>query len=56
MTMKNVHGYTLLELALVLMILALLVGGILKWQEMGDDGAEPLAPISPSSQVQANPR
>lgn len=31
--MKRMHGYTLLELAIVLMVLALLVGGILKWQD-----------------------
>lgn len=32
--MKHAHGYTLLELAIVLMVLALLVGGILKWQDV----------------------
>lgn len=54
--MKTIHGYTLLELAIVLMILALLVGGILKWQEMGDNAEDMRTPISSSSQVQANPR
>lgn len=39
--MKRMPGYTLLELAIVLMVLALLVGGILKWQEMGDRQALP---------------
>jgi prepilin-type N-terminal cleavage/methylation domain-containing protein len=47
MAMKNAYGYTLLELAIVLMILALLVGGILKWQELDDTQA----PVSTSSQV-----
>lgn len=30
--MKRAHGYTLIELAIVLMVLALLMGGLLKWQ------------------------
>jgi prepilin-type N-terminal cleavage/methylation domain-containing protein len=34
--MKRLPGYTLLELAIVLMVLALLVGGILIWQDVGD--------------------
>jgi prepilin-type N-terminal cleavage/methylation domain-containing protein len=34
--MKRIHGFTLLELAIVLMVLALLVGGILKWQDTVD--------------------
>jgi prepilin-type N-terminal cleavage/methylation domain-containing protein len=34
--MKRMHGFTLLELAIVLMVLALLVGGILKWQDTMD--------------------
>jgi prepilin-type N-terminal cleavage/methylation domain-containing protein len=38
--MKRTHGYTLLELAIVLMVLALLVGGILMLQD-GED-AQPL--------------
>lgn len=38
--MKHTHGYTLLELAIVLMVLALLVGGILMLQD-GED-AQPL--------------
>ena len=32
--MKRLYGFTLLELAIVLMVLALLVGGILKWQSV----------------------
>lgn len=30
--MKREHGYTLIELAIVLMVLAILMGGLLKWQ------------------------
>ncbi len=32
--MKNQHGFTLVELAIVLMIIGLLIGGILKGQEL----------------------
>lgn len=39
--MKHAHGYTLLELAIVLMVLALLVGGILKWQDAEDSHPPP---------------
>ena len=44
--MKHVHGYTLLELAIVLMVLALLVGGILKWQDVEDSPAPPPPSVS----------
>lgn len=30
--MKRAHGFTLIELAIVLVVLALLMGGLLKWQ------------------------
>ncbi len=39
--MKPMHGYTLLELAIVLVVLALLVGGILMWQ--GAEASPPRA-------------
>lgn len=44
--MKHAHGYTLLELAIVLMVLAMLVGGILKWQDMEDAPTPPSPSLS----------
>lgn len=41
--MKRMHGYTLLELAIVLLVLALLVGGLLKWQD-AEQSPTPTAP------------
>jgi hypothetical protein len=47
------RGISLLELALVLIVLALLVGGILKWQEWTGEYAPTTAPhptaVSPRS-------
>jgi len=40
--MKRMHGYTLVELAIVLMVIALLVGAVLKWQDMGDSQKRPI--------------
>ena len=34
--MKRIPGFTLIELAILLMVLALLVSGILKLQELSD--------------------
>lgn len=42
--MKRIHGYTLLELAIVLIVLALLVGGLLKWETT--DSPQPPAPVA----------
>ncbi len=41
-SMKRMHGYTLVELAIVLMVIALLVGAVLKWQDMGDSQKRPI--------------
>lgn len=44
--MKHKYGFTLLELAIVLVTLALLVGGILMWQDM----EEPPGPAPQTAQ------
>lgn len=38
--MKRLHGYTLVEIAIVLLVLALLLGGLLKWQSVEDGQAQ----------------
>ena len=39
--MRKRYGFTILELAIFLMVLALLVGGILKWQDWSDHDVRP---------------
>jgi prepilin-type N-terminal cleavage/methylation domain-containing protein len=44
--MKRPHGYTLLELAIVLILLALLFGALFKWQAADGGQAQTPAAIS----------